>query len=462
MNQAYILVVDDEPDIRELVRDILEDEGYEVAVAENGQSARMSFAQRTPDLVLLDIWMPDVDGITLLKEWSSGNGLDCPVVVMSGHGSVDTAIEATRLGAHDFVQKPISLAKLLSIVSLALEAGQNKTKQKPAAQPDSNEPLGSSALMQVLRSKSEQAAQHELPVLITGEKGSGRENLARFIHGQSRREDEFILLDHCELGPETIHNYLLGNRSGGHGSGSAGVFERAREGTLFIPELQELPAEAVKIIDQALEAGHAGDDSGGSMQQTTCRLIASASTDILERAREDDQLQQLYYRLNVLPLQVPPLRDRPDDVPELVRFYAESFPNQENLPYRPFSVAAQNRLRNHSWPGNTRELRNLVQRLLVLGGEGEVTVNEVEEALKQNPVKPASGESDHPPFFNLPLREAREQFEREYLIYRLREAGGSVGKLAESVEMERTHLYRKLRTLGVDPKKITASGEARK
>lgn len=460
MNQAYILVVDDEPDIRELVRDILEDEGYEIALAENGQAARMSFARRTPDLVLLDIWMPDIDGITLLKEWSSGGGLDCPVVVMSGHGSVDTAIEATRLGAHDFVQKPISLAKLLSIVSQALEAGENKTRQKPAVQPDFNELLGSSALMQVLRKKSEQAAQHELPVLITGEKGSGRENLARFIHGQSKREGEFILLDHCELGAETIQTYLLGDRNGRPGGPS--VFERAVKGTLFIPELQELPVEAVKIIDQALDAGHAVDDSGGGAQQMNCRLIASASADILERARDDDPLQQLYYRLNVLPLQVPPLRDRPDDVPELVRFYAESFPNQENLPYRPFSVAAQNRLRNHSWPGNTRELRNLVQRLLVLGGEGEVSVNEIEETLKQNPVKTVAGEPDHPPFFNLPLREAREQFEREYLIYRLREAGGSVGKLAESVGMERTHLYRKLRTLGVDPKKVTASGEARK
>jgi DNA-binding NtrC family response regulator len=156
--------------------------------------------------------------------------------------------------------------------------------------------------------------------------------------------------------------------------------------------------------------------------------------------------------LNVLPLDLPPLRDRPDDVPELVRFYAEWFPNSENLPYRSFSVAAQNRLRNHSWPGNVRELRNLVQRLLVLGGDGEVTVNEVDEALKQSPTAAAPAASDHPGYFDLPLREAREQFEREYLVYQLKQAGGSVGRLADAVGMERTHLYRKLRTLGVDPK----------
>jgi DNA-binding NtrC family response regulator len=191
MAQAQILVVDDEPDIRELVRDILEDEGYEVSVAENGEAARTRFARNTPDLVLLDIWMPDVDGITLLREWSSGSGLDCPIVVMSGHGSVETAIEATRLGAHDFVQKPISLARLLSIVSQALDAGRKSGKPAAPLVQSISEPIGSSALMQVLRGKAEQAAQHDLPVLITGEKGSGRENLARFIHGLSNSEGEF-------------------------------------------------------------------------------------------------------------------------------------------------------------------------------------------------------------------------------------------------------------------------------
>jgi len=458
MTQAHILVVDDEPDIRELVREILEDEGYEVAVAENGEAARTRFARQTPDLVLLDIWMPDVDGITLLKEWSSGGGLDCPVVVMSGHGSVETAIEATRLGAHDFVQKPISLARLLSIVSQALNAGRKTGKPPAATLPASSEPIGSSALMQVLRNKAEQAALHDLPVLITGEMGCGRENLARFIHGQSKREGEFIAMDHCELAAGNIHNYLLGSERADNADSTEGLFGRASGGTLFIPELQDLPAEALKVIDQVLEAGHIANGNGSDDQKLDCRLVVSAGVDVLDHARNDDRLQQLYYRLNVLPLQIPPLRERPDDVPELVRFYAETFPNQENLPYRSFSVAAQNRLRNHSWPGNIRELRNLIQRMLVLGDEGEVSAAEVEDALQQNPAERSSSSPDHPPFFNLPLREAREQFEREYLVYKLKEAGGSVGKLAESVGMERTHLYRKLRALGVDPKTAIASG----
>jgi two-component system nitrogen regulation response regulator NtrX len=462
MTQAQILIVDDEPDIRELVREILEDEGYEVAVAENGETARASFAHNTPDLVLLDIWMPDVDGITLLKEWSSGGGLECPVVVMSGHGSVETAIEATRLGAHDFVQKPISLARLLSIVSQALEAGRKTAKPAAPVEQASKEPIGSSALMQVLRGKAEQAAQHDLPILITGEKGSGRENLARFIHGLSKREGKLFTMDHCELTAGNIHAYLLGGAHSNDADSLEGLFGRARGGTLFIPELQDLPAEALKIIDQVLEAGHIANDNGNGELKLDCRLIVSAGVNVLDHAQNDDRLQQLYYRLNVLPLQLPPLRERPEDVPELVRFHAESFPNQENLPYRSFSVGAQNRLRNHSWPGNIRELRNLVQRLLVLGGDSEVSIAEVEEALQQNQSEVISSPADHPPFFDLPLREAREQFEREYLVYKLKEAGGSVGKLAESVGMERTHLYRKLRALGVDPKTATATGGIKK
>lgn len=454
MTQAHILVVDDEPDIRDLVREILEDEGYRVSVAENGESARAAYARKVPDLVLLDIWMPDVDGITLLREWSSG-GMQCPVVVMSGHGTVETAIEATRLGAHDFVQKPISLARLLAIVRRALETGHKGHKEPSSQFPAPSEPLGNSAVMQVLRAKAEQAAQHDLPALITGEPGSGRENLARFIHDRSGRAGEFVAMDPFELATDDCRAYLLGSHGGDEPL--SGVFERARGGTLYIPELEALPATAVRIIQQVLESGHFVPD-GGEKEELTCRLVAAAGADLLRHAKKDESLQQLYYRLNVLPLEVPPLRDRPEDVPELVRFYADWFPNHQGLPYRSFSVAAQNRLRNHTWPGNIRELRNLVQRLLVLGGEGEVSVSEVEEALRQSPAEEHAGADSHRPLFDLPLREAREQFEREYLIFKLREAGGSVGKLAEAVGMERTHLYRKLRSLGVDPKKA-ASGD---
>jgi DNA-binding NtrC family response regulator len=459
MDTTNILVVDDEPDIRELVREILEDEGYGVTVAEDGAAARTAFARSRPDLVLLDIWMPDVDGITLLKEWSAGGKPDCPVVIMSGHGTVETAVEATRLGAHDFIQKPVSLAKLLAVVSQALDNRQ--AQEKPASRtvpPFTSEPIGSSALMQVLRKKAEQAARHDSPVLITGEPGSGRETLARFIHKRSDRDGEFVVLDPCDLKLEMLGAFMLGNEQD-HGS-KRGVNEQPGGCSLFIPELQDISADAMKIINQVLESDRYLNQGDSNSLSSNCRVIASGSTDLINQSQEDSLLQQLYYKLNVLPMQVPPLRDRKDDIPELVRFYAQWFPNHENLPYRPFSVSAQNRLRNHSWPGNLRELGNLVRRLLILGGDGEVTVDDVENALRENPGTQAGGGPQHPKIFDLPLREAREQFEREYLSYKLRETGGSVGKLAKAVGMERTHLYRKLRALGIDPKAAARQGPA--
>jgi DNA-binding NtrC family response regulator len=370
---------------------------------------------------------------------------------------VETAIEATRLGAYDFVQKPISLARLLSIVSQALENSRSPEKPAAVATPAATEPIGSSAVMQVLRGKAEQAAQHDLPVLITGEKGTGRENLARFIHAQSRRDGAFVMLELQELGGPSTREYLLG---GPESDSGAGAFASAGGGTLFIPEIQDVPEQTLVIIGQVLEAGHLVREESGQREKLDCRLIASGDEQLLEHARQSEALQNLYFRLNVLPLQMPPLRERLDDVPELVRFYAEWFPNHENLPYRSFSVSAQNRLRNHSWPGNIRELRNLIQRLLVLGGEGEVSANEVDEALRLNPVEATTGPSAHPEYFDLPLREAREKFERAYLIFKLRQCGGSVGKLSDAVGMERTHLYRKLRALGIDPKVAAAGGDA--
>lgn len=456
MTQAHILVVDDEPDIRQLVSEILEDEGYRVTVAEDGEAARTAFARQTPDLVLLDIWMPDVDGILLLKEWSAGAGLPCPVVVMSGHGSVETAVEATRLGAFDFVQKPISLAKLLAIVSQAL-ASRRPTPEpaRRSSMSSGAEPVGSSPVMQLLRTKAEQAAQHDSPVLITGEAGNGRESLARFIHFRSQRKGDFVALDHSQLDDESVRDYLLGSNRNGHHQD--GLFDQAMGGTLFLGEIQDIPSETRKIINQVLESGQLSQHAGNDKRPLNCRIIAGGCADLVDRANREPSLEQLYYRVNVLPLAIPPLRERPEDVPELVRFYADWFPNHEGLPYRSVSVSAQNRLRNHSWPGNIRELRNLVQRLLILGGEGDVTVAEVEEALRQNPSEPNLN-AGQPEIFNLPLREAREQFEREYLSYQLQQANGSVGKLAESVGMERTHLYRKLRALGIDPKSVVNQG----
>jgi DNA-binding NtrC family response regulator len=457
MSQAQILVVDDEPDIRQLVSEILEDEGYSVATAEDGEAARMAYADNQPELVLLDIWMPDIDGISLLKEWSANGALACPVVVMSGHGTLETAVEATRLGAHDFVQKPLSLAKLLATVRQALEAGNRQSAKTPQTSTHVVvEPVGSSAQMQLLRQKAAQAARHETPVLISGESGSGKTTLADYIHRLSGRKGKIRFLDHMQIGGDQARQYLFGEQAGDRFL--PGLLDQASNGTLFLRDIQKLSKSAQELLNMVFEAGSYTAEGSTESRDLSARLIASAPENLEQLVRDGSILDQLYYRVNVLPLQIPPLRTRPEDVPNLVRFYADWFPNHEQLPYRQFSISALNRMRNHSWPGNVRELRNLVQRLLILGGEGEVTVQEVEDTLRQNATEIADSHAARPGSFDLPLREAREQFEREYLRYQLAKAGGSVGKLAESVGMERTHLYRKLRTLGIDPKSVTRSG----
>jgi two-component system nitrogen regulation response regulator NtrX len=456
MSQAQILVVDDEPDIRQLVKEILEDEGYSVRVAKDGENARLMYARQKPDLVLLDIWMPDIDGISLLKEWSAAGNLESQVVIMSGHGTLETAVEATRLGAFDFVQKPLSLAKLLATVRKALESRpQVKAPESTGQSAQPAEPLGNSPVMQLLRNNAKQAANNASPVMITGESGSGRETLARYIHQLSPSDGDMIILDHSQAGGENACSYLFGSVSGGQLV--SGLLDKAAGGMLFIPKLHKLPENTLDLLSNALESNGYTHQGGTGLIPLNCRIICSAGED-LEQMVQDKQLPgPLYFHLNVLPLKVPALRDRPEDMPELIRYFSEWFPNQENLPYRSFSVSAQNRMRNHSWPGNVRELRNLIQRLLVLGGEGGVSAQEIDENLSQSAASLDSAGSGHEKLFDLPLREAREQFERDYLIYQLKKAGGSVGKLSDSVGMERTHLYRKLRSLGIDPKSVTNS-----
>jgi DNA-binding NtrC family response regulator len=457
MAQAQILVVDDEPDIRELMREILEDEGYGVEVAANGEAARVAFAANSPDLVLLDIWMPDVDGITLLKEWSESGRLDCPVVMISGHGTLETAVEATRLGAHDFVQKPLSLAKLLATVKQALGSYSGPPQATPVAQQENAiDPQGSSPQMQLLRQKAEQAARHESPVLITGEAGSGKASLAAYIHRSSGVPGPYVTLDLCQLSGDNMRAYLLGqSTASGH---QPGALDAASRGTLFIPEIHTLDPDCQSLLGLVLEAGSFTPEGGTEQRPLGCRVIAGAEGSIEQQVRDGQVLDQLYLLLNVLPLHMPALRERPQDIPELVQFYTDWFSNNENLSYRNFSISALNRLRNVGWPGNERELRNMVQRLLILGGDGEVSVQEVDEAIRHPSETATRTPVGIPDSFDLPLREAREQFEREYLIYQLKKAGGSVGKLSAAVGMERTHLYRKLRSLGIDPKSINATG----
>lgn len=454
MAAHHILVVDDEPDIRSLVQDILADEGYQVESAPGAAAARAALRAKRPDLVLLDVWMPDTDGISLLREWSQGGQPPMPVVMMSGHGTIETAVEATRLGAYDFIEKPISLAKLLLTVERALEASRLRQENEGLKRrlPELPEPIGSSRAMQDLRAQIERAAQTDACVLLEGEPGTGKQVLARYLHERSpRRERPFVVVSGGALMKPDAARDLFGTEDSGELR--YGLIEQAQGGTVYLDEVSALGTELQTRLAAALAARSYTRVGGHAQVPLEARVVSGTSRDLTREVSEGRFQEALLYQLRVLPLRVTPLRERPEDIPELVRSFAETFADRDQLPYRRFTVAAQNRMRQYPWPGNVRELSNLVQRLLILGQGDEVDLPEVDTALgpARTEVK-ARADNALPIDLGLPLREAREQFEREYLIHQLKLAGGSVGKLAKAVGLERTHLYRKLRSLGVELK----------
>jgi two-component system nitrogen regulation response regulator NtrX len=453
VSNPHILVVDDEADIRGLLKEILSEEGYEVDVAANAAQARASRARQVPDLVLLDIWMPDVDGITLLREWSSGAADGCPVVMMSGHGTVETAVEATRLGAFDFVEKPLSLAKLLRTVERALDAGRRHRQSGKLLGSALTAPIGKSRLMQQLRAELQQMAANPSPLLLVGEPGSGREAFARYVHEHSARAAApFIALVASTLREADAESRLFG-REEPAGGRQEGLLEQSGNGTLFIHEVEDLPAAVQRLLYGVLEAGQFTRLGGNEPVALRARLISSAQPGVEQRAGSEALRRDLLAHLNVLIMRVPPLRDYAEDVPELLRYHVDRVVDTEGLTFRRFSVAAQNRLRNYPWPDNVRELRHLVHRLLIHAGSEEIRLEEIERELAvQAPADEPLVKQD---LLALPLREAREQFERAYLQQQLMLCNGKVGQLAKRVGMERTHLYRKLRSLGVDFRNIS-------
>ena len=450
---SQVLVVDDEADIRALISDILSDEGYGVTVAGNAEEARTSRGASKFDLILLDIWMPDMDGITLLREWNDAGDLNCPVVVMSGHGTVDTAVEATRLGAFDFVEKPLSLAKLLRTVEGALESAGKQSTKAHRMLPALLTPVGRSELMKALREKVQQYARHDAGVLLSGEPGTGRGAFARYLHGLSRRSEEPIVsVTAASLTDSNVEEQLLGSEK--NGQINAGVLERAGTGTLVIDELADLNAAGQKLLLGVLEDGVYSRVGGNDSLRLEARIVATVSADYDAKVEAGDLRRDLLSHLQILSLKVPPLRDYSEDVPELLSYYVDKLVDAEGLTFRRFSVAAQNRLRNYPWPDNVRELKILVRRMLLTGSDDDISLQEVEAEIS------GSANTDEPlvkqDLLALPLREAREQFERAYLQQQLVLCDGKVGQLAKRVGMERTHLYRKLRSLGVDFKSVTA------
>jgi DNA-binding NtrC family response regulator len=411
MSNNTILVVDDEVGIRELLSEILRDEGYRVALAENAGQARSWRKQARPDLVLLDIWMPDTDGITLLKEWASCGLLTMPVVMMSGHGTIDTAVEATRMGASGYLEKPVPLQKLLSTVGRALRGGQAKPHMTlPLAS------LGRGPLIADLRKRLEQVANLRTPLLLTSEPGTGTDLCARFLHRPNTPWVEPDNLAALADGPFSL-------------------LEQAKGGLLFLKEIGDLNRLAQKGLMLLL----------GKLEKYSVRLVCATSMPLAELTAQGAYDPRLYEILSGLCINVPPLREHREDIPELVNQILSRYIESGEIPVRQFSTAALNCLRNHEWPGNLVQLTGAVHSLALTCASEEITADDVKQILASS--SPAQAVAGVP--LNIPLREARDIFEKIYFEQLIDQENANMTRVAERAGLERTHLYRKLKLLGI-------------
>jgi len=413
-----ILVVDDEIGIRELLSEILSDEGYEVRLAENASEARAYRSRARPDLVLLDIWMPDTDGITLLKEWASAGLLTMPVVMMSGHGTIDTAVQATRIGAYDFLEKPIALQKLLSTVGRALRHGGKRTP--PAL---SLAGLGRAPLIADFKQRLERIGTLRSPVLLLAEPGCAVEVCARSLHIHTT---PWVALEEPGLLAERPLDLL----------------QQAREGVLFVREVAELGRVEQKGLLLLL----------GRLDRYNVRVICGGPLQLADLVATGTFDARLYGQLSGTMLRVPSLREHREDIPDLVVLLLTQMVENREVPQRQFSIGALNVLRNYDWPGNHVQLQATVRSVAQTASAELITQDEVEHAL---PPAAANALASHDLSFDLPLRDARDAFERVYFEYHLAKDGGSISRVADSVGLERTHLYRKLKQLGIKlPRKL--------
>ncbi len=447
-----ILIVDDEADIRSLIGDILADEGHATREAEDADGALAAVDESPPDLVILDIWLQGsrMDGIEVLKSVKRDNP-DVPVVIISGHGNIEIAVAAIKQGAYDFIEKPFNIDQLLVVVHRALEAGRLRRENAALRAADTREHrmIGSGHAMQALRGQLERVARAASRVVLTGPPGSGKEVAARYVHANSGRANApFVVSNAATIEPHLMEEVLFG-RVREDGRVEKGLFDRAHGGTLFFDEVAEMPlgtqAKILRILlDQSfLRPG------GGEQVRVDVRLISGTARDLKTEIAEGRFREDLYHRLNVVPIEVPPLDARREDIPELARHFAEDIALQQGLIRRRFTEEALAALQTFSWPGNVRQLRNLVERLLILGGEGEDIV--AAELLGDGgDGRGADGGGRISAVqVGLPLREARELFERDYLIAQINRFGGNISRTASFIGMERSALHRKLKSLNV-------------
>jgi two-component system, NtrC family, nitrogen regulation response regulator NtrX len=446
----YILIVDDEPSIRSSLRGVLEDEGYRVTAVGSGSDARSVLVEEAPDLVVLDVWMPGMDGLDTLAELKRLRP-DAQVVMISGHGTIETAVKATRLGAYDFIEKPLSLEKTLLTVARALDHArlerENASLRERLA--ERTEIIGESPAVTRLRALIATAAPTNGRVLIHGENGSGKEIVARAIHALSaRRAQPFVEVNCAAIPEELIESELFGHERGAFTGALArrrGRFELADRGTLFLDEIGDMSLKTQAKVLRALEEQAFERVGGKDTLKVDVRVIAASNRDLGALIRQGRFREDLYYRLNVIPIEVPPLRTRREDIPLLVDHFIRLFCAENGKPERRLAPDTLAYFVAYDWPGNVRELRNMVERLVIMAPGEVITVGDLPAPLRPPDAAAGAGDGDRS------LREAREQFERAYILAELRANDWNVTRTAERLGVERSHLHRKLKAYGIAP-----------
>ncbi len=453
---AHILIIDDEADIRNLIAGILEDEGYKTAQAENAAKAFVQLSAQRFSMVILDIWLQnsEFDGLEILARIKKDYP-EIPVVMISGHGTIETAVKAIKIGAYDFIEKPFKTDRLLLMVSRALETAALRRENAALRMGHESEAnlVGKSQAMQSLTQLLDKIAITNSRVLITGAAGSGKEVVARYIHARSARsKSPFIAINCASLNPERLEQELFGVDA--TGKSMAGVLERADGGTLLLDEVADMPLETQAKILRVLQDQSFSHVGGQAQIKVDVRILASTSRNLEEKIEEGKFREDLFYRLNVVPVVIPPLRERRDDIPLLFQHFMEQFAVSAGKPTRDVADGAMAALLGYAWPGNVRQLRNLVEWMMILGGGQQDTVT----AIQTGDLPPEISETMHATLkggdwqtdmISLPLREAREVFEREYLLAQINRFSGNVSRTAQFIGMERSALHRKLKSLHI-------------
>ncbi len=458
MNKEVILIVDDEEGIRESLSGIFEDEGYEVVTAASGEEALDIIKEHMPYILLLDVWLPGMDGLETLSKVKEIDN-DIPVIIISGHGNIERAVKAIRLGAYDFLEKPLSLEKVLIVTKRALEKKQLETENR-ALRADLTKKctlIGDSQKMTALKQQIDMAAQSNSRVLILGESGTGKELVARLLHENSARvRGPFVEVNCAAIPQELIESELFGHEKGsftGATERKIGKFELADKGTLFLDEVGDMTLQTQAQVLRVIETQVFQRVGGSKNIKVDVRLIAATNKDIAEEVRKGNFREDLFFRLNVIPLTLPTLRERLEDIPQLTHHFIESFAFENGMRQKSIAPDALKLFQNYDWPGNIRELKNIVERLIIMVPSPTVTGEDIEALGMFRPSR-TSGEGlslkEYDYFNRKTLKDARDAFEKDFIVKKLEENNWNISRTSEAIAIERSNLHKKIKAYDIN------------